>query len=136
MNYPPPNTYDPKYRATVTNSPTWGLGTSKRPGLTVGKSVAPGCQTYAIPSRAVEGSKWSMGLKLDERSALSPPKKTVPPPGAYDPDYRKAISGDPRYTLKGRHAEPSKMAVPGPGTYERSLADKAAAPRYGFGTGK
>lgn len=86
----------------------------------------------------MEGSKWSMGLKLDENSAMSPPKhkKFVPPPGAYDPDYRKSVNADPRYSMKGRHPDLSKLAVPGPGTYEKNLADKAAAPKYGFGTGK
>mgnify|MGYP002633026514 CR=1 FL=1 len=77
-----------------------------------------------------------MGLKLDKRSALSPSKKVVPPPGAYDPDYRAAIAGEPRFSMKGRLREPRKMAVPGPGTYNKTLCDKKSGPRYGFGTGK
>ena len=55
---------------------------------------------------------------------MSPPKKKVPPPGAYDPDYRKAVYADPKYSMKGRHADSQKLKVPGPGTYEAGLADK------------
>ena len=76
----------------------------------------------------------SFGLKLDGQSALAPAKKRVPPPGAYDPDYRKSIYADPRYSMKGRHAESQKLKVPGPGTYEPNLNDKQKAPRYGFGS--
>jgi hypothetical protein len=38
--------------------------------LQPGKTVSPGMQTYNIGSKAVEGSRWSMGLKLDDTSAL------------------------------------------------------------------
>ena len=71
---------------------------------------------------------------MDGQSALAPSKKRVPPPGAYDPDYRKAIPADPQFSMKGRHADSAKLKVPGPGTYNSSLSNKQAAPRYGFGS--
>lgn len=70
FNNPPPDAYDPNYRSGVSKQPIWGFGSSKRGGLQTGKTVSPGCQTYSIMSKAVEGSRWSMGLKLDETSCL------------------------------------------------------------------
>jgi len=86
-NFPPPNTYSPDYTVGVTKRPNWGFGSSKRSGLTVGKSDAPSMQTYNIPSKAVEGSNWNMGLKLDSQSVLAPKKFNPPGAGTYNPDY-------------------------------------------------
>ena len=63
-NYPPPNSYTPQYTQTLNTSEQWGFGSGKRKGLTDGKNCAPSMQSYNIPSRAVEGSKWFMGQKL------------------------------------------------------------------------
>jgi hypothetical protein len=45
-------------------------------------------QTYNIPSKAVEGSKSIMWLKLDNRGALSTNVLKVPGPGNYNPDFK------------------------------------------------
>lgn len=37
--------------------------------------------------------------------------------------------------MRPKHGELSKLNVPGPGTYDKNLADKSKAPQYGFGTG-
>jgi len=74
-NYPPPDSYNPIYQSTKEQSPNWGFGSSKRAGLTNGKVVSPSMQTYNIPSKAVEGSKWVMGAKLDNNSAIASPAK-------------------------------------------------------------
>jgi len=74
-NYPPPDSYNPIYQSTKEQSPNWGFGSSKRAGLTNGKVVSPSMQTYNIPSKAVEGSKWVMGAKLDTNSAIASPAK-------------------------------------------------------------
>ena len=37
--------------------------------------------------------------------------------------------------MRPKYGETSKLQVPGPGTYEKSLFDKSKAPWYGFGTG-
>ena len=65
-NFPPPDNYNPDYTAAKTREPIWGFGSSKRSGLTVGKNEAPSMQTYNIPSKAVEGSTWAMGMKLEK----------------------------------------------------------------------
>lgn len=135
QNYPPPGTYDPDYKAGIKSMPKWGFGSSKRGGLTTGKTVSPGMQTYSIPSRAVEGSKWEFGLKLESQGALSGSKMQAPPPGAYDPNYRASIKSDPSFSMKGRHAPSKSLNVPGPGTYSKNLADKRQAPSFGFGKG-
>ena len=135
QNFPPPDTYQPNYKAAIAKGPNWVFGTSKRSGLTVGKSVAPSMQSYTIPSRAVEGNKWSLGLKLDNRGALAQNKSViVPGAGTYEPNYRAEAKKDPSFSIKGRYREPKKLDVPGPGTYAGNLSDKKAAPSYGFGS--
>jgi len=47
-------------------------------------------QTYNIPSKAVEGSRWVMGAKLANKGALSVDKtKQSPGPGNYNPIFQK-----------------------------------------------
>ena len=36
--------------------------------------------------------------------------------------------------MKGRYKPGKKLDVPGPGTYNKNLADKRDAPKYGFGS--
>ena len=69
-NFPPMNAYNPDYRKTQTNLPKWGFGSSVRGNLVEGKVVSPSMQTYNLPSKVVEGSKWSMGLKLSKSCAI------------------------------------------------------------------
>lgn len=92
-------------------------------------------QSYTIPSRAVEGSKWSLGLKLDNRGALSTNKSVVVPgAGTYNPDYKAEAKRDPSFSMKGRYKDLNRLNVPGPGTYAKNLSDKKQAPSYGFGS--
>ena len=93
--------------------------------MTNGKSVAPSMQTYNIPSRAVEGSKWSLGLKLENKGALSTNKSVVVPgAGTYNPDYKAEAKKEPSFSMKGRYKDLKKLDVPGPGTYSKNLSDK------------
>jgi hypothetical protein len=51
-------------------------------------------QTYNIPSKAVEGSRWVMGLKLENQGAIgadSKKKGREPGPGNYDGDYQNIV---------------------------------------------
>lgn len=92
-------------------------------------------QTYNIPSRAVEGSTWVMGEKLEKTSAISPEKKKfIPGPGTYEPDYKADKTKMPSYSMKGRHDDLKRLVVPGPGAYEISLVDKKVSPKFGFGS--
>lgn len=75
------------YSQTLNQSSRWGFGTSKRAGLSIGRNEAPSMQQYNIPSRAVEGQTWYMGLKLEKHGSLST-KSLVPGPGTYDGDYK------------------------------------------------
>lgn len=92
-------------------------------------------QSYTIPSRAVEGSAWSLGLKLDNRGALATNKSVVVPgAGTYNPDYKAESKKEPSFSMKGRYKDLNRLNVPGPGTYAKNLSDKKAAPSYGFGS--
>lgn len=103
--------------------------------MTVGKSVAPSMQTYNLPQRAIEGRSYSLGLKLENRGALSTNKSlVVPGSGTYEPNYKADVRKEPSFSMKGRYREAKKLDVPGPGTYARNLSDKKAAPSYGFGS--
>lgn len=91
-------------------------------------------QAYNIPSRAVEGQQWQMGLKLEKHGSLSV-KSLVPGPGTYDGDYKIQAKSLPKYSMKGKYRDAKRLNVPGPGTYiNNSLTDKKLAPSYGFGT--
>jgi hypothetical protein len=92
-------------------------------------------QAYTTPSKAIEGPKWNMGLKLEKLGAISPEKtKFIPGPGAYQPDYNKNLIQLPSYSMKGRHLESTKLIVPGPGTYESPKKNLRSSPSFGFGS--
>ena len=59
-------------------------------------------QSYSIPSRAVEGQKWFMGLKLEKQGAMST-KNLVPGPGTYDGDYKASTKAAAKYSMKGKY---------------------------------
>jgi hypothetical protein len=49
-------------------------------------------QSYNIPSKAIEGKTWYMGLKLEKTGAINGNKaKWVPGPGNYNPDYKAGV---------------------------------------------
>ena len=75
-------------------------------------------QSYNIPSKAIEGKTWFMGLKLGNQGAINGDKsKWIPGPGNYNPDYTSGVQAKPSYSMKGRYMEQKKLNVPGPGTY-------------------
>lgn len=90
-------------------------------------------QSYKIPSKAIEGSQWIMGVKLESAITTSA-SKFVPGPGNYDPNFKACMKEKPSFSIKGRYNDLKKLQVPGPGTYQKSLVDKKAAPSYGFGS--
>lgn len=105
--------------------------------MTDGKVVSPSMQSYNIPSKAVEGSKWAMGLKLTNGAAIGgdeKQQKNTPGPGNYDPDYKAGVEKKPAYSMKGRYKAEKRLDVPGPGTYNKSFVDQKSAPKFGFGS--
>lgn len=93
-NFPPPDSYDPVYQSVKQKEPTWVFGSSKRKGLKDGENCSPSMQTYNIPQRAVEGSQWIMGLKLDNQGVIgqNAKQKVTPGAGTYDPDYKSGVT--------------------------------------------
>lgn len=87
----------------------------------VGKSDAPSCQAYNIPSRAVEGRKWIMGMKLEKQSVMGSARNDAPGPGNYDPNYRNVIQSLPKFSIKGRYKNQKPAEVPGPGAYSSNF---------------
>ena len=79
---PGPGAYNAN-SANLASMPSWGFGSSKRPKMaasTGAKDIGPGA--YAIKSKAIEGSKYSIGginHKQKKYGSISPG------PGAYAP---------------------------------------------------
>jgi hypothetical protein len=106
----------------------------KRRSVGVVRHVSPGPGTYAIPSRAAEGPKYS----LYSRSQSTRRADNSPGPGQYEAsNLDSTAERSPRYRLgresRQRHNSTSTY-VPGPGQYD--VRSKLAGKLYGFGTSK
>lgn len=69
-NFPPPDSYDPNFQATKSKLASWSFGSSKRTQVGKKNLATPAPGTYEIPSKAVDGPKFNMGLKLDNMSSI------------------------------------------------------------------
>jgi len=68
-NYPPPNSYNANFQVQKEKYASWSFGTGKRKPLNNAKTVpAPGA--YNINNKSVEGPNFSMGMKLENQSAI------------------------------------------------------------------
>lgn len=88
-------------------------------------------------SKAIEGPKFAMGMKLENQSSIGQSLykvKANPGPGNYDPDYFKTVKSMPAFSLKSRAKTAKADKVPGPGAYQPVSPDKKRGPTYGFGT--
>ena len=102
----------------------------------------PGPGGYDQRSKAVEGPKFIMGLKLENTSLIGTSvAKTAanPGPGGYNADYTISKKKMGAYSMKARHADLKSMNVPGPGTYTKpdlaSSPDKRRGATHKIGTG-
>lgn len=88
-NYPPPGAYNANYNSSKSKDAEWKFGTGPRSKL-AGNSFTPGPQAYKLTSKAVEGSKFSLGLKLESTSTIGTAVAQTrgnPGPGGYSGDY-------------------------------------------------
>jgi hypothetical protein len=79
-------------------------------------------------SKAIEGPKFIMGLKLEKQSLIGAAvAKTAgnPGPGGYDADFTKTKTRFGAYSMKARHDDLKSLNVPGPGTYTKPGADSS-----------
>jgi len=94
---------------------------------------SPGPGNYELPPSAFAStSKFYIGKKISKARETT----TVPGAGAYDPDIKSTIKSLPSYSMRPKVVtlQQSNMKSPAPGTYEVHLKDRAAAPKYGFGS--
>jgi len=96
-----------------------------------------------MSSKAVEGPKFIMGLKLEKASLIGAAvAKTAgnPGPGGYNADYTKTKHKFGSYSMKARHDDLKSLNVPGPGTYTKPdvalSPDKKRAATHKIGTGQ
>lgn len=85
------------------------------------KSQSPGPGTYESPNKAVEGQKYSFGLKIPKKVLI-----TDPGPGQYQPESEKVKDKAPAFVL-GTGPKMGRLdrgtCAPGPGSYSPKNAD-------------
>ena len=118
---PDPAAYNPNASKILVSASdaAWSFGTGKRKDLGI-NTKTPGPGGYNVPSKAVEGRKFNMGLKLDNQSSIGvEQRKTAGNPGAgnYNPDYSATKQKLPAFSMQSRHSDSKRMKVPGPGAY-------------------
>lgn len=158
---PGPAAYEASHSQTNQASPKWGLGTSARADLG-GTRATPGPGTYSVPSRVVEGPKYSAAPRREETSRSEGPgpsayslgtsvgaglqwsmrqktnTQTVgddPGPGAYQAIHLEQVKEQtPGWRFGTSHRDASgSFNPPGPGTYEPT-DPRNLQPKYKFGT--
>ncbi len=100
---------------------------------------APGPGGYDIPSRAVEGRKYVIGLRLDKHSALNPTKhmRSIPSPDKYLPTTIYIKSKAPAFSMGHKRKDSSERnSIPGPGEYSPNSKTLKFVPRAVIGTEK
>lgn len=105
--WPGPDSYSPDTRLTHAKNAAWVIGSSQRNSMN-SKTLTPAPNAYSPPSKGVEGSKFSMGLKLDNMSSIGTvTRRTMFNPGAgnYDPDYKVSKRKMPAFTMVARHED-------------------------------
>lgn len=110
-NFPPPDSYNPMYQTSKEKLPTWSFGSGQRSSLSTAKNT-PGPNVYNLSSKAVEGRKYNMGLKLDNMSSIGchvNKTKFVPGAGTYNPNYSANKGLAARYSIKARYKDLTKM---------------------------
>jgi len=135
-NFPPPDTYNPNHTPVKERNASYSFGTGKRHDLGSGsKTPAPG--TYPVPNKAIEGSKFSMGLKLDNQSSIGQEVKRQsmnPGAGTYNPDYKKIKNFHGAFSMQSRPKIKEEDKAPGPGAYAPVAAQKQRGPTFSFGS--
>lgn len=132
---PGPGVYDQKHFSGE-KMPSYSFGSGKRPDFG-GNSKTPAPGSYGINSKAVEGPKYMMGLKLDNHSSIATEQKKTksnPGPGNYNPDHTKTSKFYGSFSMKSRPIEKDVYRAPGPGAYTSSANNKIRAPSFGFGS--
>lgn len=127
---PGPGAYDHDgFDNVLQRAPQSRIGSAKRDDLhTQSMKELPGPGQYEADEK-FRGPKWGFGTQPRGKEAAS----TTPAPGSYN--FQSTL--DPRgYSIKGKHPDNTMReaaSVPGPGTYNPSLTDRA--PSYRVGTG-
>eukprot|EP00347_Sterkiella_histriomuscorum_P004831 403358922 len=137
-----PFSYNPSMSFTKASSTAWGFGSSSRPSFGEKKFSLPGPGDYQIPSRAVEGPQYVMGLKSQKDQSSS--QQELPGPGYYLIEDSKPpkLKNEPKFSIgKSKRVDlanlKNKRNIPGPGQYQ-TIDDsslKKHIPQFAFGTG-
>ena len=128
--------YNPNATFTAKKNAEWRFGTDSRKGLAQ-TTLSPGPGGYNIDSPDFNGSKsrFYIGNKLPALKGNT----NVPGAGAYNPEPEKLKKKLPAFSMAqklGSSLTSSGNIAPGAGTYDISLNNKNASPRFGFGTSK
>jgi hypothetical protein len=125
---PGPAQYEATHNQTAHASPKWGLGTSARQDAGGAKAV-PGPGTYFLPSRLVEGPKYSAAPRREETA-----RSEGPGPSAYS--LGTSVGTGLQWSMRQRHNQNNAADDPGPGAYQAVTMEnvKEQTPGWRFGT--
>jgi len=123
-NFPPPDSYTPRYKSVKENRASWSFGSGKRSNLTgLGlKTPAPG--TYNVEKKDTEGPKYAIAGKLEATSYIGWEQRKTrgnPGPGTYKGDYRKLIKSNGIFSMRAKPKILYETEVPGPGAYKTNI---------------
>ena len=120
---PGPGNYSAKTHYTSQQFPSWGFGSGKRPNLAEpqsSKELGPGA--YAITSKAIEGSRYSMGginYKEKKYGSISPGPGAYQPKGLHVDNFSFSMGQKLEHGGAYSSAKKDKTAgPPGPGNYD------------------
>jgi len=130
---PGPAAYEATHTQTCLTSPKWGLGTADqrpKPLDTGGNKVGPpGPGTYIIPSRLVEGPKYSAAPRREDTA-----RSEGPGPSAYS--LGTSVGTGLQWSMRQRYQKGGTDDDPGPGAYQAVQMEqiKEQTPGWRFGT--
>lgn len=119
--------HEATHKQTHHKSPEWGFGTSER--RAGGTKTQPGPDTYIIPSRLVEGPKYSAAPRREEGG-----RSDGPGPSAYS--LGSSVGTGLQWSMRQRTREAGTNDDPGPGAYQAINMEqvKEQTPGWRFGT--
>lgn len=125
---PGPAAYDPSGKHGM--GPKWGMGTAQRGNDGLSKDT-PGPGAYTLPSRTVDGPKYSAAPRREDVT-----RTEGPGPSAYT--LRNSIGDGAKFSIRARPSgRTSTQDDPGPGAYDSSRSmgvTKRKGANWVFGT--
>lgn len=116
---PGPGGYNPRNCTNQVRpkTPSWRIGTAKRPNLNPGDPSTPGVGNYNIGKGLIQTHAWKIGTSQRDDDLKRVKRDNYPGPGNYEYEAKNKKSA-PRYRFgSAKKCEVKRPDTPGPGTY-------------------